>query len=192
MAAPLQVLAGTPFDVTVNALDAYGHAAIGYRGTVRFAATDSTPGVAFPLPYTFTAMDQGAHTFVGGFALMTVGEQVLTATDAANRTITGGVTVTVVSVPSAPPRGSSGRPPTNPDDDITPVRFTLSGERIIALDRLFGSLTNQELAVAMGRRGPEAGEVLSDLLGTAPDAQLAVRFGRSVSAVRVMRWRIGR
>jgi len=28
-----------------------------------------------------------------------------------------------------------------------------------------------------------------DLLGTAPDAELAARFGRSENAVRVMRWR---
>jgi hypothetical protein len=31
-----------------------------------------------------------------------------------------------------------------------------------------------------------------DLLGTAPDTDLAARFGRSENAVRVMRWRIGR
>jgi hypothetical protein len=31
-----------------------------------------------------------------------------------------------------------------------------------------------------------------DLLGTAPDAELAVRFGRSRSAVRAMRWKLGR
>jgi hypothetical protein len=31
-----------------------------------------------------------------------------------------------------------------------------------------------------------------DLLGTAPDAELAARFGRSRSAVRAKRWRLGR
>src|SRR5262249_24715187 len=31
-----------------------------------------------------------------------------------------------------------------------------------------------------------------DLLGTALDAELAARFGRSVNAVRVMRWQLGR
>jgi hypothetical protein len=31
-----------------------------------------------------------------------------------------------------------------------------------------------------------------NLLGTAPDAELAERFGRTVTAVRVMRWRLGR
>jgi hypothetical protein len=31
-----------------------------------------------------------------------------------------------------------------------------------------------------------------DLLGTAPDAELAARFGRTVTAVRVMRWRLER
>jgi hypothetical protein len=31
-----------------------------------------------------------------------------------------------------------------------------------------------------------------DLLGTASDAELAARFGRTVNAVRVMRWRAGR
>ena len=31
-----------------------------------------------------------------------------------------------------------------------------------------------------------------DLLGTAPDAEVAAQIGRSVSAIRAMRWRLGR
>src|SRR5262249_11857166 len=79
--APAGIASGVPFDVTVLAQDAYGHTATGYAGTVTFTATDADPGVVLPAAYTFTADDQGAHTFEGGFALVTEGEQTLTAAD---------------------------------------------------------------------------------------------------------------
>jgi hypothetical protein len=46
----------------------------------------------------------------------------------------------------------------------------------------------------MPRRWEKAGwkQWELDLLGTAPDAELAARFGRSENAVRVMRRRVGK
>jgi hypothetical protein len=81
LSAPASVAPGTPFDVTVTALDAYGHVATGYTGTVTFSATDPDPGVLLPADYTFTADDQGTHTFAGAFVLLTPGDQTLTVTD---------------------------------------------------------------------------------------------------------------
>jgi hypothetical protein len=59
---PGTVAAGTPFDVTVQAVDLFGQVAFGYRGTVTFRVTDPDPAVVLPADYTFTADDQGvAH-----------------------------------------------------------------------------------------------------------------------------------
>jgi hypothetical protein len=82
LTAPATVTAGVPFTVVVQAVDSFGKAALGYTGTVIFTATDPDPAVVLPAAYTFTAGDPGAHTFSGGFTLLTPGEWVLTATDA--------------------------------------------------------------------------------------------------------------
>jgi hypothetical protein len=95
--APAAVQSGVPFDVTVTAVDPFGLVALGYTGTVNFGTSDSDPGVALPADYTFTASDQGTHTFGSGFTLITPGDQTITATDTADTTITGGATVTVAS-----------------------------------------------------------------------------------------------
>jgi hypothetical protein len=84
LTAPTGVTAGSPFDVTVTARDAYGHVATGYAGTVTFTAGDTDPGVVLPAAYTFTADDQGVHAFAGGFTLFTPGDQSLTAEDLAS------------------------------------------------------------------------------------------------------------
>jgi hypothetical protein len=78
------VAAGTPFDVTVQAVDAFGQVAFGYRGTVTFRVTDLDPDVVLPADYTFTADDQGRHTFSGAFTLITPGDHTLTVADLAN------------------------------------------------------------------------------------------------------------
>ena len=95
VSAPAQVTSGTPFDVTVTALDANGLTAVSYQGTVTFGTTDTDPGVVWPADYTFTAADQGVHAFAGGCTLITPGQQTVTATDTADSTITGMATVTV-------------------------------------------------------------------------------------------------
>jgi hypothetical protein len=93
--APSSVTIGAPFDVTVKALDAYGHTASGYTGTVSFSSTDTSAGVVLPPSYSFTSTDAGRHTFPGAFTLVQAGSQTITATDAANSSITGSVTVLV-------------------------------------------------------------------------------------------------
>jgi hypothetical protein len=99
LSAPDTVQSGTPFDVTVTALDPFGQVAVGYVGTVTFSASDPDPGVVLPADYTFTPDDGGSHTFtdtgLGEITLVTPGDQVLTATDIADATITGSATVTV-------------------------------------------------------------------------------------------------
>src|SRR5262249_16687021 len=60
--------------------------ATGYRGTVDLTSTDTQAGL--PADYTFTATDNGAHTFA--VTLKTAGSQSVTATD----TVTGSLTAT--------------------------------------------------------------------------------------------------
>jgi hypothetical protein len=88
------VASGTPFDVTVQAVDLFGQAAFGYRGTVTFSVTDPDPAVVLPADYTFTADDHGTHRFTGEFTLITPGVWTLTAADLANG-LSRDVTVTV-------------------------------------------------------------------------------------------------
>jgi uncharacterized repeat protein (TIGR03803 family) len=83
-------VAGT---VTALALDANGNVLPGYTGTVHFSSSDLQ--AALPADYTFTAADQGVHTFSA--MLKTAGSQSITTTDTANGSATGsdlGITVT--------------------------------------------------------------------------------------------------
>ena len=94
-AAPT-VVGGTPFDVTVTALDPNGNADVTYQGTVTFSTFDPDSGVVLPADYTFTTGggDNGVHTFSRGVTLITVGNQTLTATDTVSG-MTISVTITV-------------------------------------------------------------------------------------------------
>ena len=82
--APSTAVAGTAFNVTVTAFDAYGNVATGYTGTVRLLTSSDhdTP----PSDYTFTQSDNGTHTF--SVTLFTAGVQTLLVQDAANGAIT--------------------------------------------------------------------------------------------------------
>jgi hypothetical protein len=92
--APANAVAGTPFDVTVTAMDAFGNVASGYTGTVTFTSTDTDPGVVLPPDYTFQPSDGGVVTFAGGVTLFTSGQQTLTVTDLESG-ITGTAVVTL-------------------------------------------------------------------------------------------------
>jgi hypothetical protein len=102
--APAGASAGTPFDVTVSALDPYGNLASGYVGTVTFASSDGA--ALLPDDYTFTPDDGGVHTFAAGVTLFAAGDQTVTVTDTDNALL-GNATVTVDS--GAEPTGH-GRP----------------------------------------------------------------------------------
>ena len=86
--------AGTAGTVTVTAKDANGYTAITYRGTIRFASSDLQ--AVLPSEYTFTAADNGVHTFDLAVTLKTTGSQSVTAIDIDVPTINGmqeGITV---------------------------------------------------------------------------------------------------
>jgi hypothetical protein len=97
------VTAGTPFNVTVVAVDALGYRALSYQGTVHFTSTD--PIAILPADYAFTSADQGAHTFTNGVTFKTTGTQTLTVTDTVSIAITGHESVTVTA-----PAGLPGQP----------------------------------------------------------------------------------
>jgi uncharacterized delta-60 repeat protein len=83
---PSSVTAGTSGTFTVTALNPDGTVNTGYLGTVHFTSGD--PNAVLPADYTFTAADQGVHTFSA--TLVTAGSQSLTATDTTNGTLLGG------------------------------------------------------------------------------------------------------
>jgi hypothetical protein len=74
---PSPITAGTPGTFTVTAQDFFGNTATGYTGTVHFSSSD--PKAQLPDDYTFTAGDNGTHTFSA--TLFTVGIQSITAKD---------------------------------------------------------------------------------------------------------------
>jgi DNA/RNA endonuclease G (NUC1)/fibronectin type 3 domain-containing protein len=90
--APANVGNGTPFNVTVTALDASNTIVPSYTGTVHF--TSSSAGT-LPADYTFVGGDAGTHTF--SVSLTTTGAQTITATDGG---ITGSANTTVAPLPA--------------------------------------------------------------------------------------------
>jgi hypothetical protein len=93
------VTAGTPFQVTVTALDANGNLVPTYAGTVHFTDTiqkgpllEELSGPPLHPDYTFTPADHGSHTFT--LSLDTAGSQALAATDSASA-LGGGIALQV-------------------------------------------------------------------------------------------------
>jgi hypothetical protein len=85
----LPTTAGIAPTFTVMALNADG---TGYTGTVHFTSSD--PQAVLPADYTFTAADQGSHTF-SGVKLRTKGLQTITAIDLLFASISGSLTTQV-------------------------------------------------------------------------------------------------
>jgi hypothetical protein len=88
--------AGTSHNFTVTAMDAYGNVVTGYRGTVHFSSSDAQ--AVLPSNYTFTAADNGVHTFSA--TLKTAGSQLLNVSDTANSSVIGseaGISVTAAA-----------------------------------------------------------------------------------------------
>ena len=65
VSAPPTATAGSPFDVTVTAVDSVGNTLINYTGTITFVGTD-TYAVFSPVSYAFQPGDLGTRTFPGG------------------------------------------------------------------------------------------------------------------------------
>jgi hypothetical protein len=120
-ATPVSI--GQAFNVTVEAFDPFGNQATGYTGTVHLSSSDAA--AALPANSTFSAADQGLHTF--SVTLRTAGTQTVTATDIHASTITA---QTVVGV--APVASLSGPLAGGINQDLT---FTLSasGEVLTSL-----------------------------------------------------------
>jgi adhesin/invasin len=97
LAADSPQTAGTPFEITVTALDASDGTVPGYSGTVSFTSSDGN--AALPGPYTFTGSEKGVQKFT--VTLGTAGSQTITATDAAGNLT--GITDPPVTVNEAPP-----------------------------------------------------------------------------------------
>ncbi len=91
------IIAGTPFTMTVRALDSTGAVNPSYRGTVHFSSGDTL--ATLPGNYTFTATDNGVHTFTG-IALKKWGFQTITASDTSSPFISGSSS-TVAVLPAA-------------------------------------------------------------------------------------------
>jgi hypothetical protein len=89
---PATQTAGVASNAIVTMMDAFGNVATGYRGTVHWTSSDAQAGL--PANYTFTAGDNGVHTF--SVTLKTAGTQSITATDTVNSSLTStqsGITV---------------------------------------------------------------------------------------------------
>jgi hypothetical protein len=82
---PSPTTAGVSHTFTVTALNADGSVNTGYTGTVHFTSSD--PQAVLPANYTFTAADQGTHTFTA--TLKTAGGQMLAATDTETYGVSG-------------------------------------------------------------------------------------------------------
>jgi hypothetical protein len=92
--APANAASGTPFEVILAAVDPYGNVDMNYAGTVAWTGSDPDPAVILPPNYTFQPTDNGMVTFPAGVALITLGNQTLTATDTVSG-ITGTAAITV-------------------------------------------------------------------------------------------------
>jgi hypothetical protein len=110
---PSTVTAGGGGTFTVTARNADGSTDTSYSGTVHFTSSD--PQAVLPADYTFTAADQGVHTFSA--TLKTAGTQSITATDTTTSSLTGtegGITVNPAAaskfVLAAPTSVRSGTP----------------------------------------------------------------------------------
>jgi RHS repeat-associated protein/uncharacterized repeat protein (TIGR01451 family) len=76
--APASAATGSPFDLTVSAVNTGGAPDSSYRGVVSFSSLDLA--ATLPADYTFTAADNGVHTFHNA-ALNSLGAQTITATE---------------------------------------------------------------------------------------------------------------
>jgi hypothetical protein len=125
-----------PTTFTVTAEDAYGNTTPDYRGTLRFADSDTSSVV--PADYPFTATAAGVHVFNSLVQQTLLGTQSLTLVDANNSSITDNASVTVgaasFSITGQPTAATAG----------SPFGFTVS-----ALDGNGTVITNYNLQVSL-------------------------------------------
>ncbi len=162
--------------MTVTAVDPYGNTDTNYQGTITFSTTDPDPGVVLPPDYTFQPSDAGMVTFPGGVTLITPGDQILTATDTADSTITGSATVTVSSGNAPLARWAVANPAPLGTVLASPVqvppfdRSESARSEAAAADRVFASLHQDDAAEFPVSRMPHDRHEM--------DARLPDLFGR--------------
>lgn len=91
------ITAGVAGSLTVTAQDTYGNTISGYTGTIHFTSSD--PQAVLPADYTFTAADQGVHTFSA--TLKTAGAQSIAAIDVLMASLAGSETGILVNPAAA-------------------------------------------------------------------------------------------
>jgi hypothetical protein len=95
--APTAAPAGTVVGLTVAVRDTFGNTADGYAGTIALTATDARANLPGNVTYV-PASDAGSHAF--SVALLTTGDQTVTATDVVNPAIA--CTLGIKITPAAP------------------------------------------------------------------------------------------
>jgi hypothetical protein len=103
--------AGTPFNVTVTAKDAFNNTATGYTGTVTLTSSDSA--ATMPAGHAYVGGDGGIHVF--SVTLVTAGAQTVTAGDGTRSVTSPDITVsagaaTHLAVGSFPDPATAGTP----------------------------------------------------------------------------------
>jgi hypothetical protein len=84
--------------VTITARNSLGAVDTSYRGTVSFRSSSST--AQLPSEYTFTASDNGMHTFTNGVKFFETGSFAVTSEDIINPSLvgTGSISITVPNI----------------------------------------------------------------------------------------------
>ncbi len=151
LSAPTSAVAGTPFNLTVTALNTAGNTLSGYTGTVHFSGSDSQlsslTGGGLPADYTFTAQDAGTHVF--SVILKSAGHSFITVTDAANGIAgtTQSISVTAASVPTRFVIGHEVNP-------VAGMPFLIT---VVALDQYSNHITSYNGTVHLSSSDPNAG-----------------------------------
>jgi len=88
-------IAGESFAITAAAVDAAGNVVTGYRGKVHFISSDFD--AALPPNYTFTAADNGSHTF-GNVRLVSSGDRTISVSELGTASpISGSLNIQVIA-----------------------------------------------------------------------------------------------
>jgi hypothetical protein len=101
--APRNVIAGSPTQLEVVALDASNHLVPSYTGTVTLTSTGPTTGTGadvLPGPYNFSSSDHGMHRFSITLGTANVADTI-TATDGATPPDSGQITISPAAAPVA-------------------------------------------------------------------------------------------
>jgi hypothetical protein len=131
LSAPDTVIAGTPFSITVQAVDPFQQTAVGYQGMVHFVASNGAMA-----DYTFMAADGGQHTY-SGLVLQRAQALTVTGSDTGNDSITGSTTFTIT--PAAADHLLFLQPPTH-----TAAGQTITPAVLVAVVDAFGNVITSD------------------------------------------------